>query len=252
MHMMCCICTAAIRRVKVQPGTLLVKLFSVRVPTLDSYSVSLIEPSLSTLSMSMSSFTGSMTSPSWRLSVLPTTADSSAISVTWSADGLNGLSRRCVTSSRRDTGSSDDGWNDVTTGGGIASQRQSVTLGGGRRNGASWASEVAATAATAGEQLTNTRGNWSPGDALARATVRALHGAWLMIDGGLWRMPWPGEVSSTPVELRRRWSELRRCSADARCSAASALLRFSCFFHFVRRFWNHIFTCSFDHSFIIY
>ena len=26
------------------------------------------------------------------------------------------------------------------------------------------------------------------------------------------------------------------------CSAASALLMLSCFFHFVRRFWNHIFT----------
>jgi len=53
---------------------------------------------------------------------------------------------------------------------------------------------------------------------------------------------WWCEVSST--DARRRWSELRRCSAHARCSAASALLRFSCFFHFVRRFWNHIFTCT--------
>ena len=212
--------------------------------SLNVYSVSRTEPSLPTLSTAISSFTGSMTSFPWRLSVLPTTADSSAVSATWLAAGLDAVSRRCMTSSRRDTGSSDDGWNDVTTGGGIASQRQSVT-GGGRWNAGSWESEVtaAAAAATACEQLTKTLGNWRPGDALARATVRALHGGRLMIDDGLWWTPQPGEVSSTPEELRRRWSELRRCSAHARCSAASALLRFSCFFHFVRRFWNHIFTC---------
>ena len=28
------------------------------------------------------------------------------------------------------------------------------------------------------------------------------------------------------------------------CSAASALLMLSCFFHFVRRFWNQILTCN--------
>ena len=36
-----------------------------------------------------------------------------------------------------------------------------------------------------------------------------------------------------------------RCfSALSVCSAASALLMFSCFFHLVRRFWNQIFTCK--------
>ena len=36
-----------------------------------------------------------------------------------------------------------------------------------------------------------------------------------------------------------------RCfSALSLCSAASALLMFSCFFHLVRRFWNQIFTCK--------
>lgn len=33
------------------------------------------------------------------------------------------------------------------------------------------------------------------------------------------------------------------------CSAASALLMLSCFFHFVRRFWNHIFTYKNQYSF---
>jgi len=172
-----------------------------------------------------------MTSLSWRLS-----ADSS---VTWSAAAaLDVVSRgRCaMTSSHRDTGSSGAGRNDVTAGGG------GMASGGGKRKAMSCAARDV-TVAT-GEPVTKTRGNWSAaGDGPpASATVSGLHGGgggggwWLMIDAGLW---WC-EVEST--EPRRRWSELRRCSAHARCSAASALLKFSCFFHFVRRFWNHIFT----------
>jgi len=54
-------------------------------------------------------------------------------------------------------------------------------------------------AATVGEQLTKTRGNWRVGDAPASATVRGLHVGWLMMDGGLWRTAWQGGVSSMPA-----------------------------------------------------
>ena len=52
-----------------------------------------------------------------------------------------------------------------------------------------------------------------------------------------------GLVVTACVICRRRIVSMWR-SPPILCSAASAFVIPSCFFHLVRRFWNHIFTCN--------